>query len=116
MAYEVPTVDDFQEEFPDIVATEEAIQSALDAAQRSVDESWTEGDFSRAILYLAAHFLMSKVAADATGADDEISSLTIGPLSLTFKDRKSLSEFESTLYGQEFTRLLRLNAPRIAVI
>lgn len=119
MAYEVPTVDDFIERFPDFAdREEEPIQFALDAASRQVDESWTEGDFEEAILQLAAHVLLTSEVGAAAGSDEGIKSLTIGPLSLAFdvEGRLSMSKLETSTYGQTFLGLRRRNIAPIAVI
>lgn len=117
MPYTVPTPEDFTERYPDFpVDDDDVIQVAITAAARNVDETWTEGDFQPAILALAAHFLIGSTAAADVGADDAITGLTIGPLSLQFAERQSFESMSGTIYGQEFMRLQRLNVAMVAVI
>jgi hypothetical protein len=98
------------------------MQANLDKAARSVDESWLEGDFGAGRMALAAHFMALSglgTSPDAQAIKAGIGgfkSMRSGSLSLERSDRAAnASAFDSTSYGQEFRRLLRVNkgGPRV---
>ncbi len=128
MPYIAPSVADFQSRFPRFAATGPvAVQSALDEGARSVDETWTEGDFAMGRMLYAAHVLTlegfgegaeSQAMAQGMGV---YSSMTSGSLSLTRAGGSSsggggmASGFGSTSYGLRFLALLRRNFAGVAV-
>jgi len=120
MAYETPTVDDFRDRFPEFADgteyTDEQIQFALDEAGRQVDETWTEGDYEAAILHLAAHTMLGGIVGVDAGADEGIKSLSIGPLSLAFEGRVSLTDYSTSSYGQVYSSLRRRNIIPVRVV
>lgn len=110
MAYNVPTVDEFVTMFPEFGSIdEEVIAAAIVAANRSVDNSWTEGDFKNAILFLTAHNL--QVAIDGIGGGGgEISSESLGQISVSYsKTSQQQDVFSSTAYGSRYLELLNAN-------
>lgn len=120
MAYVIPEVADFRARFPEFddstVYPDAGVQTALDLAVRQVDETWLEADYAEAIMQLAAHLLSaSGVAADTLGQDD-LKSISIGPLSLTYGERVSVSGLKTTLYGQSFADLRRKNIPAVLTV
>jgi hypothetical protein len=96
------------------------IQSYLDGAARSGDETWTEGDFGTARMALAAHLMTLNglgTSAEASAVADgsaQFRSMAIGSLRLERFDpiKESLA---STRYGRDFQSLLRRNrgGPRV---
>lgn len=75
--------------------------------------------------YLAAHHATKIKAAEAVGAgaggaSGPLSSVTVGEVSKTFRTSSSVdaassaaSELQSTSYGREYLRLVRMWCPRI---
>jgi hypothetical protein len=135
MAYIFPTVDDFRTKFPEFSElSDEAIQILLDDAGRAVDQTWTEGDYSNAILFLAAHYheldLMATTSSDATAegvpAGQTITSEHIGPISVSYgkagagassgSGGVNTSTLDNTVYGQRYHDLLIKNIPAVLVI
>lgn len=127
MAYTVPTVDDFVERFPVFEdRDEDQIQLCIDEASRSVDSTWVEADAPVAILYLAAHLLVTDqsqigdqvLVGQQSGA---VQSESFGPMSVsyaapTMNSLTSNAEFGSTEYGRRYLRLLNNNHPGPVVI
>jgi hypothetical protein len=111
-------------EFATVPAT--TIESYLARAARSVDTSWTEGDFGYGRMALAAHLMTingigsTAEAASVVDGSGQFRSMGIGSLRLErFDPARSSSvsaNFASTRYGREFARLLRVNrgGPRVA--
>ena len=129
MAYVKPTVQEFKDRFPAIVVgkTDPTIQAFLDEAARSVDESWLEGDYKTAMMYLAAHLMVEEDAAVSAGGGGEVTSGVIasesfGGMSISYDNTKSTkddaanSQWGGTEYGRRFYRLLKLNKPAIVSI
>lgn len=142
MAYIFPTVDDFRAKFPEFAdLDDETIQTLLDEAGRNVDETWTEGDYTNAILYLAAHYhqlsLMAANESGGTGTGEDasgvpagsmITSEHIGPIAVSYGKSTSAtsagssgsgaypSPFGTTIYGQRYLDLLKKNIPAVLVI
>jgi Protein of unknown function (DUF4054) len=133
--YTFPTVDDFRAKFPEFADLDDAyIQILLDDAGRAVDQTWTEGDYTNAILFLAAHYheldLMATTASDATAegvpAGQTITSEHIGPISISYGKTGAgtssgsggahASTLDSTVYGQRYQDLLIKNIPAVLVI
>jgi hypothetical protein len=113
MAYVDPTPETFVQDFPEFEDQDpDAIARAIAVAKRMVDTSWTEGDYTRAIeLYVAHRLVVAENAAASGGAAGLITSESLGPLSVQY-ERRSTEEaggFGSSVYGEEFLGLLRLN-------
>lgn len=88
----------------------------LQRAARSVDESWTEGDFGYGRMTLAAHLMTlagqgtSAEALSVANGSGQFRSMAIGTLRLErFDAARDTSKLSSTRYGTEYARLLRLN-------
>lgn len=125
MAYTLPTVEDFRNKFPEFdedYHTDDQIQDALDEAARNVDETWLEADYANAILYLAAHGIaVTDFGAESLGQDN-LKSISIGPLSLSYG--RTIAEaiagdpsaLKTTVYGMRFFRLRKLNIPAVKII
>jgi Protein of unknown function (DUF4054) len=134
MSYIFPTVDDFRAKFPEFADLDDAyIQVLLDDAGRAVDQTWTEGDYTNAILFLAAHYheldLMASAGSDAPAegvpAGQTITAEHIGPISVTYGKANGgassstgahASSLDSTVYGQRYQDLLIKNIPAVLVI
>src|ERR1044072_6817118 len=127
MAYVKPTVDDFTTRFPVFEdRDEDQIQICLDEAARSVDDSWVEADYAPAIMYLAAHLLVTDASqvGDAVVVGQQpgsIASESFGPMSVSYGSASTNSlngsaEFGSTEYGRRYLTLLRNNNPPIVVV
>lgn len=120
MAYETPTVEDFRARFPEFEADgyvpDEVIQRVLNEASRQVDSTWLEADYAAAILYLAAHLLTVSTFAEDSVGQENIKSLSIGPLSIAYGEQVSFDKLSSTSYGQQFSELRRVNVPAVLVI
>jgi hypothetical protein len=114
--YAVPTPGNLVAAFPEFGSVSGAtIQTYLDRAARSVDESWTEGDFGFARMLLAAHF-MTLAGLGATAAaegfangSDEFRAITSGSLRVERFDQSKGGGYMTTRYGRQFRDLLRAN-------
>ena len=106
MSYEMPTLDQFVETYPEF-ATEPSskINRALTRAARQVDETWTEEDYQEAIMAVAAHLLASRNAGIEAAGQDDLKSISIGPLSLTYGDKIRTTDYTTTSYGQDYIAL-----------
>lgn len=119
MAYVDPTADDLKAAFPRFAAVaDETVEFWLERARRSVDESWTEGDYAMGQMLLAAHHMTlnglgtgveATVAAQGMG---DFKSVRSGSFSLDRGDNSSgaaAGTIGSTSYGQQFAALQKLN-------
>ena len=119
MPYTTPWASDLKTRYPAFDAVADAtIEAAITDAGRRVDTSWLEDDYQPAIMALAAHIMTteglgSSISAQLAG----LKSLRVGPLSLERELSGSLNagSLGSTVYGQRFLELLRLNHPGVAV-
>jgi hypothetical protein len=113
VAYTDPTPATFVVDFPEFEDREEPeIARAIAAAKRMVDQSWTEGDYTRAIELYAAHLLVKADITAATGGEGgDIQSESLGPINVSYARPATVdvSGFSATTYGTEFATLLRLN-------
>lgn len=113
MAYTLPDSDTFIERFPEFEDTDDELITALiTEAARQVDTTWTEGDYTQAIMYLVAHLLSSGFdMADTAAGGAGIASETLGRISVSYRDNSAGkgSILSSTGYGQRFLALRRLN-------
>lgn len=117
MPYEAPTVDQFRERFPEFAdVSEDAIDLALVDANRQVDETWLEDDYQTAIMELAAHLASVNQAGSDSFGQDDLRSITIGPLSISYGGKLSAADLTTSVYGQKFAALRRKNIPAIRVI
>jgi hypothetical protein len=129
MAYTAPTADQLQALYPAFAGVADVTVTAyIVRANRSVDQTWTEGDYTDAIMLLACHLMT--LSGLGTGADAAVNasgagifkSIRSGQLSV---DRGAGSgdgsagavpaEWAGSLYGQQYYWLLRKNRPGAAV-
>jgi hypothetical protein len=123
-SYVPPTPEQFKTRFPVFEDMEnDRVQLFLDEAMTSVDTSWVEADYARAIMYLAAHLI-------ATDNSDEGAEIEIGPsgqgqiasesfgggLSVSYVNTAAVAgslsasdKYGSTVYGRRYLALLRRN-------
>lgn len=115
MSYDVPTTDEFSTKFPELGDAEYSQVAALIAeAARYVDDSWREADYQDAILYLAAHWLLSSASPDQSGA---IQSESFGPISVSYATvATDDTALLATHYGHRFVELRHGNFPRVMVV
>src|SRR5687768_1299820 len=122
MAYTTPTADELQAAFPAFADVDDAVVTFnITRANRSIDSSWTEGDYATAIMLLACHYMV--LAGLGTGAEAAVNaqglagftSIRSGSLSLS---RGATSqggggevpaEYAGSVYGQQFYWLMRQN-------
>lgn len=131
MAWIPPTLADFRTRFPVFAAVpDETAEAVLAEAIANVGGTFIERDRTPAILYLTAHLLaadgwLSGAGAGGGGAavTGPIRSRTVGDVSVTFAgvsskagDGSIVGQYLSTVYGQRYLALLRLNSPAILVV
>lgn len=119
MPYTLPTASEFKTRFSPVFddVGDLRIEAVMAEAARMVDESWEEADYQPAINYATAHGLVmegviTSVAALTTAG--RIKSRSLGDASTTYESSGSSapgtdSWFASTIYGQQFIRLRRVN-------
>lgn len=121
--YDLPTATFIRTAFPAFAAVPDLlINFWITRAARSVDTSWTEGDYTYAIALLTAHLMTANGLG--TGAEIEgyrsagITKLKSGTLDVTFADGTASdggTGYGSTSYGRQFAVLLKQNrgGPRV---
>lgn len=104
--------------YPAFAAVSSAtIQYWLTDAERSVDATWSEGDYAAALMALAAHNMaLAGLGLDSAALGSIPSGLTrmkSGSLELGFTEAaanaRMTGSFDATRYGQEYQALLRRN-------
>lgn len=126
MAYTDPSADDLQAAFPRFAdVADETVEFWLERARRSVDESWTEGDYAYAQMLLAAHLMLLEGlgrGAEATAAANgmsEFKTIRDGTITLERFDKGASGgasgELGSTSYGRQWLALAKVNrgGPRV---
>ena len=120
MAYTPPTIRMLQVRYPAFACADEAvIQYWLDDAARTVDESWSEGDFAVARMALAAHNMARQGVISTSQVPAGVTDFKSGSFSVSLSSEAATiaakGGFASTIYGQEFAELLRANkgGPRV---
>ena len=126
MPYVVPAPADLAARFPAFAAVPpQILAQAIAEAQTRVDTRWLPGDFTVAILLLAAHTL----TLDGLGIGAEAAAAAAGTLGFTALRSGGLSLERSrapartaepsilaeTTYGRRFLALLRVNQPAVLV-
>lgn len=118
MAYTVPTAAELKVRYPDFAAVDdEVIEYWITDAQRSVDETWMEGDYAPALMALAAHNMSLAgygVAAAATSTlPAGVTRFKSGSFEANFTEQQANARasgaLSSTRYGLEYQNLLRRN-------
>ena len=146
---EPPTVEQFRSRFPEFTnLSDETVQHAIDDASCWADSTWIETacfDCTKAIGYLAAHYLMLALVAaslvpetvpdeDGSGAilipGGSVTSLHFESMSVSF-NAPSASQvggaagsagigdqygLAATPYGQRYLELLKVNKPAVLVV
>ena len=123
MPYTLPTADQLKTRYPAFSAVaDETVEAAIQDASRSVDTTWVEGDYQPAVMALAAHMMtMEGTGADVQAQLKGFKRLKVGPLELERDGSGSSVDaggYGSTVYGQQYARLLMLNkaGPRVVVV
>ena len=130
MAYTAPTIADFRARFPrftESVVVDATVQYALDRGSRNVDETWTEGDYSEAIMLYAAGWLTTQGLGG--GAEAEAAAAGASGFKVMKSGALSLERFDNgsggaagggdpvlaTADGQAFATLRQQNVggPRV---
>lgn len=101
--------------YPELTTVADAsLAFAIEEAALFVDDTWMERDRIPAISALAAHFMA--VAGASAGVDGrEVTSETIGPISVTYAQVAAAaaspagSNYAGTAYGKQYKVLLRRN-------
>lgn len=118
MAYALPTPATLKARYPVFVGVADSIvQSAIDEAARSVDTSWTSGDYTNAITLLACHILTLDGYPGTGGVGGGTSayrSVRSGQLTLERFAKGQVagddgSLLGSTPYGRRYLELLAVN-------
>lgn len=119
MAYTDPTADELQVAFPKFAGvTDETVEFWLVQARRSVDQTWTEGDYQMGQMLLAAHLMTleglgtgAEAECAASGTSD-YQTIRSGSLTLTRFDKDGVMAsggLASTSYGRRYKELARVN-------
>lgn len=131
MAWVPPTLADFRNRFPAFVNVPDAtVQTVLDESIANVGGTFIERDRTPAILYLTAHLLATDGWLSGTGAGGGGAAVTgaikkrkVGDVEVEFagvgsggNDGSIIGQYISTVWGQRYLALLRLNSPAIMVV
>lgn len=128
MPYTDPTPTTFKERFSAFAAVEDSvIEAVLVEAKRHVDQSWFEADYTIALNYLIAHFLVTEGALNDPDAapvgvsSGQIVSESLGDASVTYANSGSAAagddgDFSTTVYGRRFLRIQRANQGGAVVV
>lgn len=129
MAYTEPTASDLKMRYPAFAAVDDAtIDYWLTDAHRFVDQTWTEMDYAPGLIAAACHEMIGRNVAGVT--DSELKALLSAGVTdfqsggregfrVSFSDdaiKQALSsEYDATVPGQEYMRLLRRNVSTMGV-
>jgi hypothetical protein len=135
MTYVPPTAADFLARFPSFSeVAPSALNAILAEAVNAVGATWTERDRPLAVMYLAAHLLAGEGFGVAGGGPGGGGAAVTGPVrrrkvgdvETEFSGVSRLgggsssggaaAEFQTTVYGKRYLRLLRLNHPGPLVV
>jgi hypothetical protein len=124
MAYDAPTTTELKTRYPEFTSIDDArVTLFIEDANRSVDDSWVEGDYKIAIMCLAAHMmaiegLLNPAGSTAAGATSgPITSEKLGDASVSYGERSggrfgitgADAVLAATSYGQRFISLRNAN-------
>lgn len=122
-SYTAPSVDYLVTMFPAFAAVPAAtVQTYIVRANRSVDTTWTEGDYAQAIMLAACHYMV--LSGLGTGAEAESNAQGLASFNLIRSGQLTLqrgsasgssgvpAEWVGSTYGQQFYDLLKKNRPR----
>lgn len=128
-----PTPAEFKARYPEFTGVTDALVSAIIAeVSPMVDDGWVAHDQKPAVMALAAHTLSREGYPDRLdpngdgfdGSMGPILSRKVGDVSVTWgradggaaASSGSRYNYQSTVYGQTFLRLMRLNVPAVALV
>lgn len=129
-----PTPADLKARYPEFTQVPDpTITLIIEEVSPMVDDGWEASDRKPGVLALAAHVLSREGYPARAGAGGgtfdptarPVLSRKVGDVSVTFGRTDGGSDegggsngynFKSTVYGQTFLRLLRLNAPAVALV
>lgn len=126
MAYDPPTASEVKarfEEFEDV--SDPKIDLLIAEAQRVVDTTWLEADYTVAIKYWVAHTLALEKSSMSVNGEGFVTGLikseSLGDASISYDTggagtKGGASDYMATSYGRRFLTLLRANAPGVVVI
>lgn len=128
----IPAASDLKTRYPEFNGVSDAVVNAIIAEVNGmVDDGWEVSDQKPAVLALAAHTLSREgYPGRATNPNSfdptnrPILSRKVGDVSTTFgrtdggaaEGGANSYNYSSTVYGQTFLRLLRLNAPAVGLV
>lgn len=122
MAFAKPTPADLKQRYPAFAGVDDAtIQFWLTDAERFVDESWIEGDYSPALQAAAAHAMAREGLDASSGATIPagLTSFRSGSFAVTLSDTAASQSvaagFGSSRYGRDYLALLAASkgGPRV---
>lgn len=125
MAYELPTASQLATKYPAFasVPPETIDAHVADAASEAVDNTWIEADYQPAVMAWAAHRMamlgLGAVDRAAKYARQGVTGVKSGSFSISLDAERARAaangELESTLYGQDYLRLLKRSkgGPRV---
>lgn len=128
MPYTVPTAADLKTRYPAFAAVPDVtVDAVIIEANRSVDETWTEGDYTQAIMLLSCHIMaMEGLGTDPdsqsnTGQMSNFQLIRSGQLTLQRKQSASASSgsadwYGLTRYGNRYLELLARNKPAVVTV
>jgi hypothetical protein len=124
MAHVLPTAQDVLTRFPELTCSNvERLNMIIDELETEVDTGWREKDYKNGVLYLAAHRLVMEDAknggANAALGQGPLKSQSFGDASETYATTSEGgvgSEYDLTVYGRYWLKLLRRNAPHVLVV
>lgn len=133
-----PTIEQFKTRFPSFASVPaDVLEAVFNEALGSVGDTWTVRDRPLAVMYLAAHLLASEgygvsAAGDGAGGGGAavlgpVRKRKVGDVETEFSGVSRLGGGSSgsgsitaglatTVYGQRYLRLLRLNHPGPVVV
>lgn len=120
MAYTAPTAAQIKALYPAFAAVPDVtVEAYIVRANRMVDTTWTEGDYTTAIMLLACHLM----TVDGLGTSNDakmggFSMIRSGQLTLqraSGADGGVPDAYSGSSFGRQFYALLRLNKPGGAV-
>lgn len=130
----VPTAADLKARYPEFTGVADPLVTAIIAEVNGmVDDGWDVSDQKPGVLALAAHVLSREGYPARAGAGGgtfdptarPVLARKVGDVSVTFGRTDGGSDegggvtgynYKSTVYGQTFLRLLRLNVPAVGLV
>jgi hypothetical protein len=116
-----PSAINIKMKFPEFESVSDAaIELAVEEAIISVGSHWPDKYQTLALMYFTAH-LLAVAAASADSGGREVTSETIGQISVTYKSatdvgKISVGDLSTTSYGAKFAEFRNLAFPAIMVV